>query len=157
MFLQYTWYEINAFQIHFSLFICHWGLSGKTAQCKAGDGDLVPITEPGLLKRCTWESHSINCTALASVVGHPVTWTECGVDCCPVTVIVGVGGGSKDRLCVIRCCFNYQTQPCSTTHDQWMHTQQLYSYNLLYTHNTATAENITSRQHSKNYWNYLTL
>ncbi len=27
-------------------------------------GDLVPITEPALLMRCAWESHSINCKAL---------------------------------------------------------------------------------------------
>ncbi len=40
---------------------------------KAGYGNFVPITEPALLKRCAWESHPINCTALVTshLVGYP--------------------------------------------------------------------------------------
>ncbi len=31
---------------------------------KAGDGDLLQITEPALLTKSTWQSHSINRAAL---------------------------------------------------------------------------------------------
>ncbi len=48
-------------------------------------GDLVPITEPALLMRCAWESHSINCTAYYNVkhVQHVAT-NSCGSFICAV-------------------------------------------------------------------------